>query len=54
MYAAPTRNKFWEIEPSMAAKDSTDPDALREDCIGYFQWVEDNPLHEEKIFLVSR
>ena len=51
MCAAPTGNKFWEIR-AKHGRDRllTDPDALREDCIGYFQWVEENPLHEEKIF----
>lgn len=51
MCAAPTGNKFWEIRAKHGRERLlTDPDALREDCIGYFQWVEDNPLHEEKIF----
>lgn len=48
---APVGNKFWEIRAKHGRdKLLTDPEALRSDCIGYFQWVEENPLQEEKIF----
>lgn len=48
---APIGNKFWEIRAKHGRERLlTDPDALREDCIGYFQWVEENPLMEAKPF----
>lgn len=49
--AAPKGNRFWEIR-AKHGRDRllTDPEALRDDCIGYFEWVENNPLEEEKIF----
>ena len=48
--AAPKGNKFWEIR-AKHGRDRllSDPEALREDCIAYFQWVEDNPLWENKV-----
>jgi hypothetical protein len=47
---APKGNKFWEIR-AKHGRDRllTDPDALREDCLGYFKWVEENPLVENKV-----
>lgn len=49
--AAPVGNRFWEVR-AKHGRDRllTDPEALRADCIGYFEWVEANPLQEEKVF----
>jgi len=48
---APAGNRFWEVR-AKHGRDRllTDPEALRTDCIGYFEWVEENPLQEAKIF----
>lgn len=48
---APVGNRFWEIR-AKHGRDRlfTDHNALREDCIGYFEWVEANPLMEAKAF----
>jgi len=49
--AAPIGNKFWECRAEHGRdRILSDPEALREDCIGYFEWVEDNPLMEAKPF----
>lgn len=47
--AAPVGNQFWKAR----AKHGRDrifssPDAMWESALEYFQWVEDNPLYEEK------
>lgn len=52
--AAPHGNKFWEIR----AKHGRDgiwssPDDLWKDCVGYFEWVQSNPLWESKAFTVQ-
>lgn len=48
---APIGNKFWEKRAKHGReKLLTSPEALREDCIGYFNWVEDNPLVEGRPF----
>lgn len=49
--AAPKGNEFWK----MRAKHGRDkifktPEALWEAACEYFQWVEDHPLQEEKLF----
>lgn len=44
-------NKFWEARSSHGPKPKfTSPDDLWEACVEYFEWVEDNPLWEEKGF----
>ena len=49
--AAPKGNRFWEARSSHGRKPIFDnPDQLWEACLEYFQWVEDNPLEEEKLF----
>ena len=51
MCPAPKGNKFWEKRSKHGAdKIFSDPDILWKECVSYFQWVEDNPLMEEKIF----
>ena len=44
-------NQFWKARSSHGRKPKfSDPDVLWQACIEYFQWVEDNPLREEKVF----
>lgn len=48
---APKNNKYWQ----MRSKDGRDkiyktPEQLWEACVNYFEWVEANPLKEERIF----
>ncbi len=48
---APKGNQFWKVRSSSGRKPIfNDPDALREMCEEYFEWVEANPLQEEKVF----
>jgi len=49
--SAPLGNQFWKQRSSHGRKPIfDDPVKLWEACCEYFQWVEDNPLLEEKIF----
>ena len=44
-------NKFWLARSSHGRNPIfSDPEQLRNACYEYFQWVEENPLYEEKIF----
>jgi len=44
-------NKFWLARSSHGRNPIfKDAEQLREACYEYFQWVENNPLYEEKIF----
>ena len=44
-------NKFWLARSSHGRNPIfKDAEQLRAACYEYFQWVEDNPLYEEKIF----
>ena len=44
-------NKFWLVRSSHGRNPKfKDAEQLRDACYEYFQWVEDNPLLEEKIF----
>ena len=46
-----TGNKFWLARSSHGRNPIfSNPEQLRNACYEYFQWVEDNPLYEEKIF----
>ena len=48
---APQGNKFWLARSSHGRKPIfSDPDQLWEACCEYFEWVENNPLPEEKLF----
>lgn len=43
-------NRFWEIRSSHGRKPIfATPEALWEACCEYFEWVEDNPLWENKV-----
>lgn len=49
--AAPKNNRFWKARSSHGRKPKfTKPHILWNACIEYFNWVEDNPLKEEKLF----
>jgi hypothetical protein len=44
-------NKFWLARSSHGRNPIfSDPEQLRNACYEYFEWVEENPLLEEKIF----
>ena len=44
-------NKFWLARSSHGRNPIfSDPEQLRNACYEYFEWVEENPLYEEKIF----
>jgi len=49
--AAPLGNRFWEARSSHGRKPIfSDPEQIWSAAVEYFQWVEDNPLYEEKCF----
>lgn len=49
--AAPKGNRFWEIRSSHGRKPIfASPDDLWAACCEYFEWVEENPLIENKPF----
>lgn len=48
---APKGNRFWEARTKHGRdKLFANPAVLWDACMEYFEWVEDNPLHEEKAF----
>ncbi len=48
---APKHNEYWKKRKSHGPKPLwSDPETLRKDCIDYFEWVEANPLYEERLF----
>ena len=48
---APKGNQFWKQRSSHGRKPIFETsDQLEKACYEYFQWVEDNPLYEEKVF----
>jgi len=48
---APKGNQFWKARSSHGRKPIFDSEKkLLEACEEYFQWVEDNPLYEQKAF----
>lgn len=50
--AAPKGNQFWKARSSHGRKPIfSNPDDLMDACQQYFQWVLDNPLEEEKVFV---
>lgn len=48
---APKGNKFW-LARTKHGRDKifSDPETLRAACYEYFEWCEENPLWEEKVF----
>lgn len=48
---APVGNRFWEARTTHGRdKIFSTPDILWAACVEYFEWVESNPLKEEKVF----
>lgn len=47
---APKGNQFWLARTKHGRNKKFTPKALWDACLEYFQWVEDNPLKEEKVF----
>lgn len=49
--AAPKGNRFWELR-SKHGRDKlfSTPQLLWEAAVEYFEWIEENPLKEEKVF----
>lgn len=48
--AAHKGNKYWEFRDKHGRDFKYTPEKLWEEAVKYFQWVEDNPLWEEKGF----
>ncbi len=49
--AAPKGNQFWKARSSHGRKPIfKSPKDLEKACLEYFEWVEANPLYEEKVF----
>jgi hypothetical protein len=49
--AAPKGNRFWEVRSTHGRKPIFEsPEHLWEACTEYFEWVEENPLQEGKVF----
>lgn len=48
--AAPKGNQFWKARSSHGRKPIfAEPDKLWSACVEYFEWVEANPLYEDKL-----
>ena len=50
MCAAPKGNKYWEFRNKHGREYEYSPEALWREAVKYFEWVESNPLKEEKVF----
>ncbi|MFL5786657.1 MAG: terminase small subunit [Flavisolibacter sp.] len=49
--AAPIENQFWKLRESHGREKIFEtPEELWKTACEYFQWVDDNPLYEEKVF----
>ncbi len=49
--AAPKGNRFWEARSSHGRNPKFEsPEALWAACCEYFEWADDNPLWEGKVF----
>lgn len=48
--AAPRGTKPWKVKAKQGLRIFEGPEQLWEACCDYFDWVEKNPLHEEKVF----
>lgn len=49
--SAPKNNRFWKARSSHGRKPKfAKPHLLWNACVEYFNWTEDNPLKEEKVF----
>lgn len=48
--AAPKGNKYWTFREKHGRNHKYNPEALGEECVLYCDWIEENPLLEEKGF----
>lgn len=48
--SAPIGNKYWHFREKHGRDYKYTPEGLWEEAVGYFEWVEDNPLFEQKGF----
>jgi hypothetical protein len=48
--SAPKGNKYWEFREKHGRSHKYTPDELWNEALEYFEWVESNPLKEEKVF----
>lgn len=48
--AAPLGNKYWEFRDKHGRDHKYTPKGLWEEAVKYFEWIESNPLYEEKGF----
>lgn len=48
--AAPKGNKYWHFRGKHGRDYKYTPEKLWEEAVKYFDWIEDNPLYEEKGF----
>jgi len=54
MCPSPVGNKFWELRSSHGRKPIfSSPEQMWDAAVEYFEWVEDNPLQEAKLFKVK-
>lgn len=52
--SAPKGNQFWKFRTKHGRdKIFDDPKVLWDECVKYFEWCEENPLQEEKVFHAS-
>ena len=48
---APKGNQFWKVRAQHGRKKIfSNPDVLWDCCTQYFEWVDENPLKEQKVF----
>ncbi len=47
---APKGNQFWKVRTSHGRKRKFTAATLWKGCIEYFEWCEENPLKQEKVF----
>ena len=50
MCAAPTGNKYWQFREKHGRDYKYTPEALWNEAVDYFEWIEANPLKEERLF----
>lgn len=43
-------NQYWKFRNKHGRDHKYTPDGLWEEAVKYFQWIEENPLEEEKVF----
>lgn len=50
-FVFPAGNKYWQCRAKHGRNGIwATPDALMDDCLGYFEWLDANPLQEQKGF----